>query len=473
MANPEINPLQVTVSDITIEKFKGKDKMSLMPQFIEINIYQSLFEPAISAEIAINDQIGLFTNYPLTGEELVTITYKQNSISSATLNVEKTLKFIIKSIRNISVSDRARSTLFTIDLVSPFFLQNTRKYVSHYYNDLVEKSASDLYDEYVAADTQILYNIYKPLNTEPTRKVRDLIIPNLRPYQGIQWLAKQAIAADPANYFLYLFYEDLDSFNFLTIQSLIEKGLQQRSNLRDKKYRYISDNIIAIKDPTDDPDEKLRLITNIIVNKRNSSIEKIIGGYFQNELFEINMLTKSYNSTPTELSEQDRDAQFSLERWPLNTPDYINYVKNPRTTNSEFSNRIRYIINNYPEYAAKAGEENPAFKQKFGNTAKYLNALNQIDLTITVPANMEFKVGDVIWVDIPENHGFNDVSFDIYISGLFIVVEVKQVLASGYQAATSLRIYKDGALNSLLADSEYNVSTPIISSSGNKILGTI
>jgi len=71
---------------------------------------------------------------------------------------------------------------------------------------------------------------------------------------------------------------------------------------------------------------------------------------------------------------------------------------------------------------------------------------------------MDFKVGDVIWVDIPENHGFNNVSFDIYISGLFIVVEVKQVLGAGYQAATSLRIYKDGALNSLLADSEYNLN---------------
>jgi hypothetical protein len=459
MANtPEVNPLQVTVSDITIEKFGGKDKMSLMPQFVEIAVYQSLFEPSVTAEVAINDQIGLFTNYPLTGEELITVTYKQNSVSSAALTIEKTLQFIIKNIRNITVSDRARSTLFVMDLVSPFFLQNTRKYVSHWYNDLIEKAASNLFDEYIAEDTQILYNIYKPFNTEETIKVRDLIVPNLRPYQGIQWLAKQAIAKDPTNYFLYLFYEDLDSFNFVTMQSLIEKGLNQRTDLRDKKYTYISDNIIAYKNPSNDPDEKLRLISNVIVNKRNSSIEKIIGGYYQNELFEINMLTKSYRSTVTELSESDRDTKFSLERWPLNTPNYIHYVKNEQTTNSEYANRIRYIINNWPEYSSKDGEQNPTFRLKFGNAAKYLNALNQIDLTITVPANMEFKVGDVIWVDIPENHGFNNVSFDLYISGLFVVVEVKQVLASGYQAATSLRIYKDGALNQLLETSEYNLS---------------
>ena len=474
MANPDINPLKVTISDFTIEKFGGKDKMSLMPQFVEIVVYQSLFEPSISAEATINDQIGLFTNYPLTGEELITISYKQDSLVSYSGGYEKTLMFIIKGIKNIIIDDKARSSLFVMDLVSPFYLQNTRKVVSHWYNDKIELSALSLYNEYVGIDTATQFDLYKPFNVEPTKKVRDLIIPSLRPFQALQWLAKQAIAENPENYFLFLFYEDIDSFNFLTMQSLIEKGLKNKTNLRDKKYKYYSDNIISIKDPSDDPEEKLKLITSVIVNKRNSSIEKIVGGYYQNELFEINMLMKSYNSTPTELSEQDRDTKFSLERWPLNTPDYIKYVKNANNiVQSEYSNRIRYIINNWPETSAKDGETNPLFRLKFGNTAKYLNALNQVDLTITVPANMDFKVGDVIWVDIPENHGFNNVSFDLYLSGLFIVVEVKQVLGAGYKAATSLRIYKDGALNSLLENSEYNVSLPSISTSGNRILGTI
>jgi len=458
MANFEVNPLKVSITDITIEKFKGKDKMSLMPQFVEFIFYQSLFEPSVQGEILINDQIGLFTNYPLTGEELITISYKQESLTEYKGGYEKTLKFIIKNIRDITVGDRARSTMFILDLVSPFYLQNVRKVVSHWYNNKIELAALSLYNEYISIDTGLIYDTYKPLNVQPTIKVRDLIIPSLRPFQAIQWLAKQAIAENPKDYFLFLFYEDIDSFNFVTMQSLIEKGLKNKSNLIDKKYKYYSDNIITLANPNGDPEENLKLISNVIVNKRNSSIEKIVGGYFQNELFEINMLMKSYHSEPTELAEQQRDTNFSLERWPLNTPDYIKYVKNDKTTTSEYSNRIRYIINNWPEISAKDGETNPSFNSKFGNTAKYLNALNQVDLTITVPANMDFKVGDVIWVDIPENHGFNNVSFDIYISGLFIVVEVKQVLGAGYQAATSLRIYKDGALNSLLADSEYNLN---------------
>jgi len=332
MANFEVNPLKVSITDITIEKFKGKDKMSLMPQFVEFIFYQSLFEPSVQGEILINDQIGLFTNYPLTGEELITISYKQESLTEYKGGYEKTLKFIIKNIRDITVGDRARSTMFILDLVSPFYLQNVRKVVSHWYNNKIELAALSLYNEYISIDTGLIYDTYKPLNVQPTIKVRDLIIPSLRPFQAIQWLAKQAIAENPKDYFLFLFYEDIDSFNFVTMQSLIEKGLKNKSNLIDKKYKYYSDNIITLANPNGDPEENLKLISNVIVNKRNSSIEKIVGGYFQNELFEINMLMKSYHSEPTELAEQQRDTNFSLERWPLNTPDYIKYVKNDKTT---------------------------------------------------------------------------------------------------------------------------------------------
>jgi len=62
MAN--LNPLGINISKIEIEKFNKKDKMSLMPQFMELTIYQSMFEPAIKAEMLINDPIGLFVNYP-------------------------------------------------------------------------------------------------------------------------------------------------------------------------------------------------------------------------------------------------------------------------------------------------------------------------------------------------------------------------------------------------------------------------
>lgn len=468
MAN--LNPLRITVSNIEIEKFNKRDKMSLLPQFMELTIYQSMFEPAIKAEMLINDQIGLFVNYPFTGEELIIVTYDQvNTGSSDTSasagsyfqdvspNKTNQLKFIIKGVRDIIIGDKARSLMYIIDLASPQLLQNMRKYVSHAYNDLIEDMAEKVYDEYIAEETTKQYKIpRKNFVKEESVKVRNMVVPNIRPFHAISWLAKHAVARENEKHFLYLFYEDLKQYNFVTIQKIIEDALKKKEQLMKNKYRYISDVGNLVKSTTGDQNQDLRVITNIVNNKRFSSIEKITNGYYQNELFEINLLQKAYQSTPTELDEKyqyDKNIP-SLGEHSLNTPDYIKYVKNEKIE-KEYSNRIRYIINNFPD-ADGQGMHQPTYRRKFGNVAKYMNALNQIDLTITVPANMDLRAGQVIYCDLPENHGFNTVETDKYISGLFIISEVKQVIMQGSLAATTLRIYKDGYLNSLAESSLYN-----------------
>ena len=279
-----------------------------------------------------------------------------------------------------------------------------------------------------------------------------MVIPNLRPFQAIQWLAKNAVASDFENKFLFLFYEDIDQFNFVTIQKLIEDAQAKRKELQTNKYTYTSSNVIETSDGNNPDALGTRSITNIVYNKRFSTIEKIASGYYQNELFEISLLQKSYNSTPTELNAEKND-KYTLEKFPLNTSEYVEYVKNPKE-NTESSNRIRYIINNYQDFDDQ-GRSQPQHRVKFGNAVKYLNAINQIDITITVPGNMSLKVGDVIYCDLPEAHGFNENRSEHYISGLFLVVEIKQVIAQGNMAATSLRIYKDGYLNKIEADMNY------------------
>lgn len=450
-----LNPLEVRITDVKIEKFNSNDRMSIMPQFMEISIYQSIFETTIRAEMLINDSIGLFTNYPFTGEEIITISYQQMTKVTDGKPDLRELKMIIKGVRDIAVDDRARSLMYIIDLVSPEFLQNTRENVSHAFNDMVEDMAEKVYDKYIAEDTEKKFGKKKPFKKEPSLKVRNLIVPNLRPLQAIQWLAKHAVAKDHENHYLYLFYEDIEGFKFLTIQQLVEDALKDKAALMQNAYKYVSDVELGLaNDPN--PDADLRFITNIINNKRFSSIEKVVGGYYQNELFEISLLQKSYNSTPTEL-DPEKPPMYALDKHPLNTKDYIDYVKKKPEHSSEFANRVRYIINNYEDFDEQ-NRTQPAYRLKFGNANKYLYALNQIDLTITIAANMSIKAGDVIYCKIPESHGFNDVKSDLYITGFFIVTEVKQVLSAGNLAATSLRINKDGYLNRLAEKSLYDVS---------------
>jgi hypothetical protein len=450
MAN--LNPLEIQITKLKIKKFNGNDEISILPQFVELSIYQSIFEPVMKAELLVNDNIGLFVNYPFTGEEILNIEYQQNAGLSITELETGNFQFIIKGVRDIALDDRARGMMYIVDLVSVEFLQNVRKLVSHAFNDLVEDMAEKVYNEYILEDTQKKFIKTKTFIKEESLKIRNMVIPNLRPFQAIQWLAKQAVAKDYEKHFLYLFYENNEGFNFVTIQKLIEDAWKQRKEIKDKKYKYVSDVETALGDKIANQDDILYYISNIINNKRFSSIEKIAGGYYQNELFEISLLQKSYNSQPTELEKET--GENHLEKYPLNTDSYIDYVKNEKNE-KEYSNRIRYIINNFEDLSDE-NKTQPQFRYKFGNATKYMYALNQMDYTITVPANMKLKAGQIIYCDIPEMHGFNDVRPDKYVSGFFIITEVKQVMSAGNRVATSLRINKDGYLEKLNENSDYN-----------------
>jgi hypothetical protein len=184
MANliPDKNPLEVVISDVTIIKFDGNDQLSIMPQFVELTLYQSIFEPVMKAEMLINDNIGLFVNYPFTGEEIITITYSQNNDVAVTAMNLTTLQFIIRGVRSVAMSDRARSLMFIVDLTSIEFLQNTRKNVSHAFNDKVEKMAETIYNEYIKNDTQLQFgkppfNVKsKPFNVASINSIKYSII---------------------------------------------------------------------------------------------------------------------------------------------------------------------------------------------------------------------------------------------------------------------------------------------------------
>lgn len=466
------NPFNIKIQDIVITKFDGTNPLNLMSQFVEISIYQSLYKPLIKAEMLVNDAIGLFTNYPLTGEEIITINYEQSDIlkreptvtdyanaddSDKSLNKlfrkDRVLKFVISGVRNIIPSDNARSVMFILDLESVEAYENAKLRVSHGFRDTIENMAEQIYQQYVVTNLSKRtrqFGLKLPIKTfkkEPGILTRNLVIPNIRPFQAMSWLTKFGIPDVNGDKYTYVFYEDFNGFNFVTLQKLIE---DQRNNLVELKSRgyFYSSNFENKNAISSDDTIAARLISNLVINNRYSTLEKIAGGYIENELFEINPLQKSYRSTKTFVDETTGSGT-RMYNWNMNTPTYIEYSKSQYNI-KENTSRVRYVINDYSD------TEQPKIRLKFGETTRHLIALNQIDLHITIPGDLQHNVGELIYVDIPELHGFNNIQSDRYLSGLFIITEAKHVVSAGGMTATTLRINKDSYSLPLLSQMNYS-----------------
>ena len=150
--NSSDNPFNVTLQDIIITKFNGTDRMSVMPQVVEFVLYQSIFSAMLKADIVFSDTIGLMNNYPLSGEETIEVTMKQDGeeqTGTGQKEFTKTVTFIISAINNILVSEDGRTMSYAMELASYDAFTNAKTRVSHAYNDDIENMIEEVYKNYI------------------------------------------------------------------------------------------------------------------------------------------------------------------------------------------------------------------------------------------------------------------------------------------------------------------------------------
>jgi hypothetical protein len=455
------NPYLVNVVEVGMKKFGGGDAMNITPQVVEVVVYQSIFSNTLRVTLLMNDYINLLNNYPMVGEETIEITFTQKSSEDQfELNTYKS-SFVISAIRDITSTDSGRQLIYNVELVSEEAYRNAKVRVSKAYFDNVEEIMKDILKEYIKTKKEMV------TYTE-TKKTRKYVVPNIHPFNAIAWLAKYAVSNEPDKYFSYAFYEVLNGIkeggaNLKNVKpNYIFKPLQKLTYLGKideaakeaalkSPYFYFSNieairsNATAMKALEEKGFAESRVITGVKFNKRYSSLEKIIGGYFENEYVEVNMHQKDHKVTPFEI---EKIKKAALHPNKLNTDKYVQDIIS-EDTRKETSGRIKYVVNNYDDV------DQPSIRDTYGAAAADYIAYQSIDISVGIPTNLEVRPGDVIYVNLPEFHGFNQSTVDKYISGYFLVSEVKSVIRISGETSTLLRINKDSLLNSILDKTLY------------------
>lgn len=463
--NRSNNPFNAKLEQVIVTKFNGTDKLSIMPQVAEFTLHQSIFSPILKADLVIVDGIGLMDNYPWSGEEKVEVELiqdgeEESNAGTGQKQFTRLLTFIISAIKDINIDSDGRTTTYIIELASYDAFTNAKTRVSHAYNEDIEGMIEKVYNDY------IIKNRTNPKPKElkifkDTQKIRKLVIPNIKPFDAIAWLCKFAISSNPEKYYTHMFYETIDNYTFKVLQKPTFRGKEDNDAFeaaKKEKYIYVGDisliknNPKALQQLQARGFSDSRIINDMKINKRYSALEKIIGGYFENELVEINMLKNDHKITRKELKYEDAEFNTINPKKGYNTAEYIENVKD-EYKEPETSARIRYIINNYDD------ENQPSFRDKFGRSAMSFIAFQQVDISIAINTNLLMRVGDVIFIELPEFHGFNLNDADRYLSGFYVISEIKTVMKQGGKSASYVRINRDSFTNNLALKYEYSLAS--------------
>lgn len=454
-----IGEYRLNIRSIIFNKING-ESIDVTSMLVTLNIYQSIFQPFMKADIMLYDAVSLHTNFPLVGEETIEITWSPTSqgSTSAVNEIGKDedetyrLTFCIDKAEKQITSTKGMDTVYVLNLYSVEMLDNVKKRIQSAYNTTYTNAIGLLLENELnmTDNGKKLKGMTDLDQPEASKGSFRFIVPNLKPLDALQWMTKRAVSTEYGNGSYFVFFERFDGFYFNTVGQMIKYQIEQTNNHTVsgkvdenyprviKTYYYVPNYNGQAMSKFDLPaNAQQRVLTSLTVNKRYSTFQKILGGYFENELYQIDIYNKEIVST------QSTSQTSSIYNSPnsFNTKEFENTLMT-KDSGKGTKTKIKYaIVQDQGDYPSAPNY----FFEKYGEALRMQTAMAQINITISALGDTRVQAGDVLEIKVPAAQGFTAVDDeDKYLSGYYIITDIKHNISMGGQYTMVMNLNRDG-----------------------------
>jgi hypothetical protein len=467
-----IGEYRLNINSIVLKKIND-ESIDITRMLAGLNIYQSIFQPFMKADIMLYDAVSLHTNFPLVGEETIEITWSPTSqgTTGAVNEVGKDedeiyrLVFCIDKVEKQVVSSKGTESIYILTLYSIEMLDNVKKRIQAAYNTTYTSAIGLLLENELnmTQNGKKLKGMTDLDQPEASKGSFKFIVPNMKPLDALLWMAKRAVSTEYGNGSYFVFFERFDGFYFNTIGQMTKYQLAQSINHNYnenyprviKRYYYIPNyNETAMSVYSLPINAQQRVLTSLTMNKRYSTFQKILGGYFENELYQIDVYNKEIISTPSTV---------------LTSPIYGD---SPNSFNSkEFKNlaitkdsgkgtktKIKYaIVQDQGDYPSAPNY----FSEKYNEALRTQTAMAQINISVTALGDTRVQAGDVIEIKIPPAHGFTETSkYDEFLTGPYLITDIKHAISIAGEYTMVMNLNRDTYSTPIENKQNFTLNTP-------------
>ncbi len=185
-------------------------KINIIDQLRELNIYQSIDSPYMSGNIVLADSAGVAELLPLLGQERLLFSLTTPG-HEGSVNFNDYHAIIYNVEKRFQTTDREQTLIVNWTTLEHY--KNLRTKISKSFKGNISTMVSEI----LSSDNFL--GSKKPLHIDTTKNIRKFVIPNLNPFQTINLLKEEAISAEMSPHFL--FFENPDGIHFRTLDSLI------------------------------------------------------------------------------------------------------------------------------------------------------------------------------------------------------------------------------------------------------------
>ena len=397
-------------------------KINIKPNIIQIDIFEDMTRNSIAGEILLQDSGGFVSEGPIIGQE-----YLRLKIQTPSLTNERD---IIDFTENVFVINSVSSRSEVANNVSVYLLSFSSSEIFKNQRTKITGSLTGTYSDIVK---QMLdrVNCQKTIFLEPTRGVKRITVPNLRPFEIIQMALQSASSAISDNFSpSYVFFETFEGYNFRSLASLYAQPISQEyTNF--VPGGQVKDGIVNIE-------TELKNIIDYEIVDNSNTLYNHTTGVLASKLIVHNIYSKSFKEyTYNYFDNFDDEKHITSYHDGNQFPIFSDVaIEKDGSRNSDFP--ARTFLTSISEGETDVNNTTLDGTEPFvapdpQNTLQERSStINQLErgliLNISTHGNTSIHAGDIVRVDIPLVASIKtqkNRKNDRFYQGVFLVKKVK------------------------------------------------
>lgn len=431
----------------------GVISLDLKKQLVELNYLEDLHGGTISGKLVVSDGFGILSSTGINGIEFIKISFKKSSADDNI--IDRT--FRVYSVTNRIINRSLNHESFNIEFCSEEFLVSEQYRISKAYKG---KTITDIVKDVLNNFLKVgIGKNGKSVYLEETQGIFDLVLPNKKIIETVNWLTTYAIPKS-GNGADMLFYENASGYHFRSLQSLYSQPSVFTLSYNPKN---VSNNSLV----------NYVNILNLEVLNYFDTLNALHSGTFYNKIITYDTVTrkkyydefnyndyftgdKTLNGNPVTMSYKNRYSKNIFEAPPKNLESGVLRLS---PTNKNLKNNS-WIKSLSPSPVA----------QDFYVEKRIPHRVSQLALSIytrlklTVSGNPNMFVGNNIDVlvsgmkplnNLNNSNAGGDRYLDPYLSGKYIISALRHIITPG-SYITVMEVCKDSVTEPLAGAGDNN-----------------
>lgn len=388
--NNSLMNLEILVNNVTLISHLG-EAVDLTAIFTQVELFESIFSPTLSGNIIINDSTNLIKNLPIIGQEKLEISFASPLFKEEPV----VLSFNIYKIDN-RVRVNERSQIYSLDFISEHMIKDKLTKVSRF----IEGKSSDVIRKLLTMPWGL--DSKKENEIELSEDIVQFVVPNWSPVKSISYFTKRALNTNHNP--CYLFWEGIDKFYFVSLESLFKSDIISEFNVSPKYIGTIS------------PEANLRNIRQYNVSESFNILEDISNGVYASSYLETDIIHRTINYKTYDYLENFK-KQTHVEQFPM-LPESDNLDKLNYTT--QFESNISILDNEIDSFDRKK------YSDWYLQRKSLMGQLKSLGITAYLKGNSNLRAGQMVKIHLPSPEPKSrEQVWDDYLSGKFLVASVR------------------------------------------------